>query len=100
MNRTEHLLECLSEECCEVGQRVSKALRFGLKEIQKGQELTNAQRIVEELHDLISVAHILYSAGVIGAVWPSPEHTAAKLAKIEKFMEIGRVHGALQEPRP
>ncbi|MGY6251139.1 hypothetical protein ACXIUS_26965 [Bosea thiooxidans] len=97
MNRTEHLLECLSEECSEVSQRVSKALRFGLKEVQSGQELTNAQRIVEELHDLISVAHLLYSAGVIGSIWPSQEHTAAKSAKIEKFMEISRREGVLED---
>jgi len=30
MNRTEHLLVCLAEECAEVGQAVAKALRFGL----------------------------------------------------------------------
>lgn len=28
MNRSEHLLSCLAEECAEVAQRVSKALRF------------------------------------------------------------------------
>lgn len=45
MKRHEHLLSILAEECCEVGQRVSKALRFGLDEVQPGQDLSNAERI-------------------------------------------------------
>ena len=55
MNTIEHLLTCLAEECDEVGQRVMKALRFGLDEIQPGQDFTNAERIVLELHDLASM---------------------------------------------
>ena len=30
MNKQEYLLTCLSEECAEIQQAVSKALRFGL----------------------------------------------------------------------
>ncbi|MEH3046477.1 hypothetical protein [Sphingomonas adhaesiva] len=95
MNRTEHLLVCLAEECDEVGQRVSKALRFGLSEVQPGQPLTNADRILEELRDLFAVASILASEGVIG--WCLPEHMEvhAKLAKIERFMAISREQGVL-----
>lgn len=50
------LLTILAEECCEVGQRVSKALRFGLMEVQPGQPLSNADRISEELGDLLATA--------------------------------------------
>jgi NTP pyrophosphatase (non-canonical NTP hydrolase) len=53
------LLTILAEECCEVGQRVSKALRFGLMEIQPGQPLSNAERIAEELGDLLATAEEL-----------------------------------------
>ena len=56
MVRREHLLTCLAEECTEVGQRVTKALRFGLAEVQAGQTLTNRQRIAEEYRDLVAVA--------------------------------------------
>lgn len=55
MNRTEYLLCCLAEECTEVGQRVSKALRFGLREVQPMQPLNNAERIREEMRDLLAV---------------------------------------------
>lgn len=95
MNRAEHLLTCLAEEADEVGQRVCKALRFGLREVQPGQPLTNDDRICDELRDLIAVAHILHSEGVIG--WFMPEHGEVnqKRAKIERFMAISRVQGVL-----
>jgi NTP pyrophosphatase (non-canonical NTP hydrolase) len=97
MNRSEHLLSCLAEECCEVGQRVSKALRFGLSEVQAGQPLSNADRIAEELRDLWSVALILSDEGqlVEGDLWPTAEQARAKRAKIEKFMAISRDQGVL-----
>jgi NTP pyrophosphatase (non-canonical NTP hydrolase) len=85
VNRTEHLLTCLAEECAEVGQRVSKALRFGLAEVQPGQPSNNAERITEELGDLISVVGILISEGVIDE---PPTDYEGKRAKIERFMSL------------
>jgi len=65
MNRTEHILCCLAEEAAEVGHRVSKALRFGLSEIQEGQALTNAQRITQELNDLLAIVELLEEVDVL-----------------------------------
>jgi hypothetical protein len=99
MNRTEHLLTCLAEECDEVGQRVMKALRFGLTETQAGQPLNNADRIVEELHDLLAVAAILGREGVLANPTMMPQgKIATKLEKIEKYMAISRAQGALTPP--
>lgn len=95
MTENEHLLLCLAEECDEVGQRVMKALRFGLHEVQPGQSWTNAERIVDELHDLIAVAVLLHSAGVIDRPTPSIERIEEKQAKIVKFMAISRREGTL-----
>ncbi|MGG3815576.1 hypothetical protein ABEV34_28610 [Methylorubrum rhodesianum] len=95
MTENEHLLLCLAEECDEVGQRVMKALRFGLDEIQPGQPLSNAQRISGELHDLISVATILSDNEVIPNPYPTGGVISAKAAKIAHFMEIGRREGVL-----
>lgn len=93
MNRAEHLLTCLAEECAEVSQRVSKALRFGLSEVQPGQCKDNARRIADELGDLYAVALILANEGII----PLAEAPlTAKLEKIESFMEISREQGVLQ----
>ena len=97
MNRSEYLLECLSEECNEVGQRVSKALRFSLREVQPHQPLNNAERIVEELGDLYSVVAILISEGILPHFSIPQETVDTKRAKIERFMAISRETGALSE---
>jgi NTP pyrophosphatase (non-canonical NTP hydrolase) len=94
MNRSEHLLCCLAEECNEVGQRVSKALRFGLAEVQPGQALSNADRIVEEIRDLFAVVEILDEAGVL-VMRLDDEEIAAKKLKVEKFMRYAEEQGAL-----
>jgi len=94
MNRAEHLLACLAEECAEVAQRVSKALRFGLREVEPGQASDNADRIADELADLIAVGEILVQEGII----PDPiVETLEKLAKIERFMAISREQGVLSD---
>lgn len=95
MNRAEHLLTCLAEESAEIAQRTTKALRFGLREVQPGQPLTNDDRLCDELRDLIAVAHILHSEGIIGWFMPDAGEVHAKLAKIERFMSISREQGVL-----
>lgn len=99
MDRSEHLLTCLAEECGEVSQRVMKALRFGLAEVQTGQSLNNAERIEEELRDLISVAQILHEDGILSKKFaPTPIERETKRAKIERYMAIGFQTGALSHP--
>jgi len=98
MNRTEHLLCCLAEECNEVGQRVSKALRFGLSEIQPGQPLTNAERIVGEFLDLVAIIEMLEDENVLIIGTISPATIEEKKAKVEKFMRYAEEQGALSSP--
>lgn len=97
MNRKEYLLSCLAEECCEVGQMVSKALRFSTEEVYAGTGTTNAQRLVDELHDLIAVATILEREGVLVGVQPSEERIEAKRLRIERYMALSREYGALRD---
>ncbi|MDB5362249.1 MAG: hypothetical protein JWO51_3546 [Rhodospirillales bacterium] len=75
------MLTILAEECAEVVEaaadltgaaartqvRVSKALRFGLDEIQPGHTLNNAQRIGRECGDFIEVMFRLIDAGILSA---------------------------------
>lgn len=92
MNRREHLLACLAEECDEVGQRVMKALRFGLKDTEVGADVNNAQRIAREYADLVAVYRICIDEGIL----PKPDlNVRAKRAKIERYMEIAIREGAL-----
>ena len=58
------LLTILAEEASEITQRASKALRFGVDEIQPGQPYTNGQRIGHEIGDLIHVAAYLQTLGI------------------------------------
>lgn len=97
MDRKEHLLTCLAEECTEVGQRIAKALRFGLAEIQTGQSLTNGERIAEEWRDLYAVANILVEEGILPVHLMSIDQTVVdqKREKIERFMVISRREGVL-----
>ena len=55
MTKQEHLLTIAAEECVEVAQRLTKALRFGMEEVQPGQTLTNRERIYAEYYDLRAV---------------------------------------------
>lgn len=94
MNETEHLLTIVMEECTEVAQRASKALRFGLSEVQPGQELTNAQRVMVEYADLVAVIHMLQDKG---AMLPGLDFhmVMAKKEKVTHFLEYSRKQGTL-----
>ena len=62
MNEIEHLLTILSEECAELAQRASKAARFGVMEVQAGQEETNATRLLREFYDVVAMMDMLEDA--------------------------------------
>lgn len=95
MDRTEHLLSCLAEECMEVAQRATKAQRFGLLEVQPEQALTNWQRIQEELTDLLAIMEMLEDSA--GSMFFIPrDGVSAKKAKVEKYMEYAAEQGALR----
>lgn len=88
MTRDEHLLVIVMEECAELAQRASKALRFGLSEVQPEQALTNVERIVGEYSDLAGVMEMLNIAS-------DPALAAAKRAKVEKFLAYSEACGTL-----
>ena len=90
MDRTDHLLDILIEECAEVIQRATKAKRFGLLEIQPEQALTNERRIVYEVNDVVAVADMLF-----GSSWEDPEMIIAKKRKVEHFLQYSKEQGRL-----
>ena len=55
MTRNEHLLTIIMEECAEVIHRASKALRFGLTDVDINTGKTAAQSIIDEMNDLVGV---------------------------------------------
>ncbi len=80
------LLTILAEECCEVGQRCTKALRFGTQEVQPGQDLTNAERIEVEVGDIFAVLRKMDELGILD---PAKMRRLAikKTPKLERFLQ-------------
>ena len=105
MNRLEHLLTQIGEECNEIGQRASKAARFGLFEVQPGQEQDNLLRMMTEFADLCGTIELLYEEEVLG---PNKcehiDHTVSRLRplidekkrKIEKYLQYAAQVGTLK----
>lgn len=88
-------MSCLIEECAEVIQRATKAQRFGLREVQPEQELTNEERLAAELADLTGVLELLWDEGL--KLTGEEEAIAAKKAKVKKFMDYSREQGCLHK---
>lgn len=87
------LLDQLCEEPAEVIQRVCKALRFGLDEVQPGQHLTNEERILQELADQDAIVRTLKNLGMFSSISPEryEKWVSLKLVKIEKYLQSGSI---------
>ncbi len=96
MDRTDHLLWNIAEECAEIAQRASKAARFGLKEVQPGQAFPNDQRIWHEMADLIAVMELWKEEGLICPPPDYRERIDRKKARFEEFLKRSAQHGRLQ----
>lgn len=103
MTRTDLLLAQVAEEAVEIAQRATKALRFGLEEVQPGQELNNADRILREYLDLLTVLELLAAESPVFRqanrdVLPlKPELCEAKRKKLEEFMSLSEECGRLEQ---
>lgn len=91
-----YLLDCLSEECAEVIQRISKAQRFGLYEVQRGQLLNNRERIVGELNDLFGALEACQDANILPKRVIHRQAIADKKMKIMKYMDYAHDIGAMK----
>lgn len=104
MRRLEYLLLCLEEELLETAHRVSKAIRFGLDEVQPGQDKTNGERIIEELEEVIEVySMIKFQENAEYIPFPSNililGNRQDKRDRLEKYMKFSQELGILQEDK-
>lgn len=98
MNRTEHLLVILSEECAELSKEVSKALRFGLNDHEPNQILTNKEKIVNEFNDLFAVMGMLKNDNIFtDGELITPNSINSKMAKVEKWLKYSENVGTLKK---
>ena len=96
MNRQEHLLVIISEECAELSQEVSKALRFGLNDHAPLSSETNVQRIVAEFNDLVAVFRMLSENNIFN---PddilNDKSIQDKKEKVERYLTYSKLVGTL-----
>ena len=95
MNKTEHLITCLMEECAEIQQAAAKALRFGLNDGYPGADTTNAQDIAREVTDLIAVIDLCREHGIFGQPSEAKAMYDKKRQRVAEFMEYAKTTGAL-----
>lgn len=97
MNQSEHILECLQEECIEVAKDISKSQRFGLNDrnVLNPTCPTNRERVIDELNDLMAVVEMAVEFGILPHYWRDPDKQSIKINKVRKFMDYARKVGAL-----
>jgi len=84
MNRAEHLLVILGEECSELHQETCKALRFGVHE-QRDLPTSNHDRIKKEFNDLLAMVDMLNDEGL--NIYINPTLIKKKREKVEKYLK-------------
>lgn len=109
MTREQHALITAAEECVELAQRLIKAARFGILQIQplshdegttdsstNPEGLTNSERIYREFWQMRAML------GVAGIdAWRSDDLSRTfereKVRKFNKYLDFSREYGTLQE---
>lgn len=99
VNRPVYLLILLIEECAEIIHRSCKAIRFGMEEVQPGQELNNKTRLQMEMLNHAVVTELLLQEGIIRP-FGMPSEIDAKRVKIQKYMLYSQKCGILELDHP
>jgi len=94
MNRQEHLLTILIEECAEIQKDATKALRFGLTDFYNNPP-SNREKISNEMADLMGVYSMLVHENIVDQF--SEELVSRKKDRVEKFLLYSKEHGTLIE---
>ena len=95
MTEQEHLLVILAEECAEVSQRATKALRFGLtdpKGTEPAQPFDNRTRLLMEINDLLAVVDMLFEE----MDYKSELLQYSKKEKVKKYLKLSEKLGLLK----
>jgi hypothetical protein len=99
MNVKEHILTCIIEECAEVQQAATKALRFGLEDGYPGTDRTNGKDLTTEfieLHALIQYANSRFIIDMPNVETQS-KMMDTKLMKLEHYMQYAKQEGTLHD---
>jgi NTP pyrophosphatase (non-canonical NTP hydrolase) len=91
MTEKDQLFLIAMEECAEVAQRLSKAARFGLEEVEPDQDHDNARRIRDEYNDLVAVLNMIDESLTI----QSPNLQAKKVEKVRHYLTYSQKMGTV-----
>ncbi len=94
MNRQEHLLVCLTEECAEIIKAADKALRFGLDDGYPNTSRTNLTDLSNEINDLRGVIELLHADGVTLTV--DTNKITEKKKRVEQYLQYSLQRGTLR----
>ena len=92
MTRLEYLLVCAAEECSEVAQAITKALRFGLNDINPKLGVTAQERIEAEINDLYATLESLQMYGIDTV--PNADLMEKKREKIQRYIRYSYERGS------
>lgn len=93
MNRGEHLITILIEECAEVIQASTKAKRFGMHE-QRDLPTSNYDRLLLEVNDIYGVIEMVEHAYNID-LSRRRDLIEAKQRKVERYLKYSEECGTL-----
>lgn len=89
MKEIEYLLTALTEECAEVSQEASKAIRYGILNSNPRTSIRNDAKLMSEYHDIVAVMELLQERGHMA---PFQLNTAMINAKKEKLITEMQLH--------
>lgn len=101
MNKKEYLLTQLASDCMGVALRVTKALHFGLDEVQPGQPFNNYARLMVEVYDMMGSLSLLQDEGILKVETDQLSEDAIEVKKIKilKYLDYADKHCGTLSPR-
>ena len=92
MNLKENLLITVSEECDEIGEAVSKTLRFGYVD-------SNTYQIMYEFYHLCTMIEMCQDIGILPKMTDEDRDAimSEKKQKVRTYQEVSRQNGTLKE---
>lgn len=78
-----YLLTCLAEECCELAQAATKAIRFGITDVNPSTGDTNLEAMHKEYCDVVAILRMLNSLDV--HLQPDMNLVDAKVQKVKNM---------------
>lgn len=93
MDNKERLMIIAMEECAEIQQEISKALRFGVYNHHPNNPyITNGERILREFHQLRAVMDMLIIQRIIPPITETRQHQIYKdkVEAVEKWEQYSK----------